>query len=239
MANKNAGNTKYDPKGVDQFNDKNNASGKPAAGAGNTDTTGKVTREQPRRTKRTVEQGWPELVTADLVDIELPDPDENIEVEHKQKHTRRKSKKAKRTPSRVKTPAGVVMIQHTDDVARLIKTGFELIAGRVGDLWAVSDEEALSIATPLCKILAKYEQSKMVAENMDAVALIVATGTILVPRIILQRELVKNARAVEGGKNNEGTFSRETRRTDEKHQQSEHQTDDISPIKQIIPPLPD
>ena len=239
MADKIVQTTKYDPKVVDQYSNENNTGRGGATGSGDTGPAGKGPGERSgEQTRRTVEQGRPALVTADLVDLDLPEPEDNIEVEPKRKSSRRKSKTPKRPATRVKTPAGAVIIQYTADVAELIRSGFGLVAGRLGDLWSVSDEEALSIAKPLCRILSKYEQSKFIAENLDAVALITATGTVLVPRIILHRELVKNARATEGGVNDERPLNRQIKRTDGRYQQSEHQTGDISPIKQIIPALP-
>lgn len=237
MAKQNVGSTKYDPEGVKQRVGENSAGDDIPGNSRNSKPAGQTTREQ--QNKRTIKQGWPELVTPDLVDMDLPEPDPNIDYSKPSKHsTRRKTKPSpKRPPARVKSPAGAVMVAHTSDVAELIKTGFDLLASRLGNIWIVSDNEALSIATPLCRILGKFEQSKVIAENLDVITLVTMTGTVIIPRIILQKEMVNAARATTPSEKGGMYDERQTIRDDRGTANSNQQSSNFFGIKQLIPPI--
>lgn len=81
----------------------------------------------------------------------------------------------------------------------ILKTMSAVVASRPGmEMWALTDQEVKSIADPLNNIIAKADKSGMLTQHADAVALVVACGTILLPRIIMtitmQKAVKNNAR---------------------------------------------
>lgn len=72
-----------------------------------------------------------------------------------------------------------------DNLQVLIKTGFDMLSLRAGELWALSQEEAENIASPLARILERYDLSAQASEYGDYIALAVALGLTIAPRVIM------------------------------------------------------
>ncbi len=183
------------------------------------------------------------MAQPDMVGLDLPEAEPNKESTKTGKST--KKPQSKKSPA--KSMGGTVIVEHTDDVAGLIQSGFAIVASRAGNVWNIEETEAQSIAAPLCRILAKYEQSKVVAENMDAIALIAALGTVVIPRMIIHADISRSVSTaqeqeeheryisqVQGGLTGERTVDRKDERADSQVT-DEPSVDTISPIKTLIP----
>lgn len=72
-----------------------------------------------------------------------------------------------------------------DNLQVLIKTGFDMLSLRAGELWALSQEEAENIASPLARILERHDLSAQASEYGDYIALAVALGLTIAPRVIM------------------------------------------------------
>lgn len=57
--------------------------------------------------------------------------------------------------------------------------------------WQISEQEAHTVSVPLCNILDKYEVFNKVGEHSDAVALVVAAASIVIPRAMISVAQVK------------------------------------------------
>jgi hypothetical protein len=74
-----------------------------------------------------------------------------------------------------------------EQLAVLIKSTFEIIGSREGlEIWKLSQKEAETIADPLCGLMAKNPLvDRITSEYGEWIALIVALGTIIVPRVFV------------------------------------------------------
>lgn len=73
----------------------------------------------------------------------------------------------------------------TETLQTIIRAVYGMVAARFGEIWNVSDDEAKSIAEPLASILARYEKLIMVSNYSDVALLLIALGTVTVPRVIV------------------------------------------------------
>ena len=123
-----------------------------------------------------VEQGKPAEVNITLVP---ENPEDKKELPKKKKTPKKKtpSKKAKE-----KAEADQVK-----DIQSLLEGVFMVVSLKAGDHWVLQSEESSQIATPLSKILDRYDLLSKASEVSDPVALIVATATIIVPRIMISQ----------------------------------------------------
>jgi hypothetical protein len=132
-----------------------------------------TTGEQPGG--RETESNVPKLVLVDVPESEDPeilDPPR---------------KKATTAPKR-KTKKDVQAELKKEQLAVLIKTIFDVMGTRPGyEVWKLSQEESILIADPLTNILNKNPLvDKIASEYGDYIALLVAVGTIIIPRVMLQ-----------------------------------------------------
>jgi hypothetical protein len=80
-----------------------------------------------------------------------------------------------------------VVAENAANFALLIQGVFNIVAMRSGDHWAITQEEAQGIATPAARIMERYDITEKVNEYGDYVALAVATGMVIVPRVIISQ----------------------------------------------------
>lgn len=76
----------------------------------------------------------------------------------------------------------------------VLQAGFGILGTRAGEHWNISEDEAKSISSPLVNILNKYDLFQKVSKNSDALSLVVAVGTVIIPRSMIQYELIKQKR---------------------------------------------
>src|SRR4051812_27781682 len=74
-----------------------------------------------------------------------------------------------------------------EQLSILIKTTFDIVGSREGmEIWKLSQKEAELIADPLSALMAKNPiVDKLTAEYGDWIALIVALGTVIIPRAFM------------------------------------------------------
>lgn len=76
---------------------------------------------------------------------------------------------------------------------------FAMIAARSGEHWQVTEDEALNVAMPAARILDRLEISETVSKYSDYAALAVASGAIIIPRIISDQQIKQTRSARPGG----------------------------------------
>ena len=126
------------------------------------------------------------LVTEDetekTVEIEVEAPKQT-----KKKTTARKKKTTK------KKDEGLTASQLNLFVGSI----FGIIASRPNmEHWAISEKECNSITTPLANIINNNENMKMIAEHSDAIALAVAGVSVIVPRVIITTQMIKEKKKI-------------------------------------------
>jgi hypothetical protein len=74
-----------------------------------------------------------------------------------------------------------------EQLAVLIKSTFDIIGSREGlEIWKLSQKESEQIADPLCALMAKNPfVDRITSEYGEWIALIVALGTVIVPRLFI------------------------------------------------------
>jgi hypothetical protein len=70
----------------------------------------------------------------------------------------------------------------------LLVAVFGLVSTRAGSHWAITEDEAKTVSNPLINILNKYDLFKKISKNVDSLALLAATATIIVPRSLMTIE---------------------------------------------------
>lgn len=79
--------------------------------------------------------------------------------------------------------------------AMVCSVGFGIVAGRRGAHWALSDEESGQLGEAMGAVLDKYVPDM---EGGPEFALVVAAGMIVVPRIMVDRQLAEQEAANDG-----------------------------------------
>lgn len=96
------------------------------------------------------------------------------------------------------------------DVIPLLTTIFGVVSSREGmSHWALSESETKAIGDPLNKIIGESKSLQQINDHADAIALVIACATILVPRLLItinnNKELVnKNGRKERSNKTKAG-----------------------------------
>lgn len=104
------------------------------------------------------------------------------EVKQKRKYNKRKNKgETGETKSNKKSN------EFVSDISTFITTTFGFASMKFGEHWQVSNDESMTIAKPLCNILEKYDLLEKVSSVSDPVSLVIATATIVVPRIVISQ----------------------------------------------------
>lgn len=144
--------------------------GNAGTGTAGAETGGKTGAEEAR-------QGVPKLAV-----VEVPG-DEKPKEKKKTDTKKKKQTKEQRKAAELKELAGNLSV--------LIKTGFDMAAMRLGDVWEVTEEECKKIADPLARILNRYGVLEKAAEYSDFAALVMATGSVVIPRYLIYMEMKK------------------------------------------------
>jgi hypothetical protein len=100
-----------------------------------------------------------------------------------------------------------------EQMSVLIKTTFDIIGSREGmEIWKLSQKEAELISEPLCGLMSKNPfVDKITSEYGEWIALIVAIGTVIVPRAFVmiaskkKKEVVKPYVAINKANDKQGT----------------------------------
>lgn len=71
-------------------------------------------------------------------------------------------------------------------LSSLLGVIFNLVALRAGDHWKLSQGEALALAEPITRILSRHDLVGKAGEYGDYVALVVAVGGIVVPKVMIE-----------------------------------------------------
>ena len=109
------------------------------------------------------------------VNVELNNSDEEKIKSKKPNNTSRKSDNKK-------------MI---DYASATIQTLSNLAALKFGSHWQIQEDEANYISEPLINVLSKYDFFKKASKNSDSIALIMACGSVFIPRALISYELLK------------------------------------------------
>lgn len=91
----------------------------------------------------------------------------------------------------------------TSDLSMLLTSLFGVVSLKAGGHWSINKEEADSIAKPLSNIFNKYNLVDKVNSVSDPLALIIATGTIVAPRVLMTK-ISKEKKIEKTIKNNGG-----------------------------------
>lgn len=136
-----------------------------------------------------------------LVDVDIPS-----ELSEEEKRERRKirdreryqKKKAEKLAGGNSSSAGASVIDGNQlNVILLTVSG--IIASRPNmSHWQLSPQEVEQITTPLSKILAKNEKLGNLGEHADAIALMIASATVIVPRVIVTISKAKEEKQKNG-----------------------------------------
>lgn len=97
--------------------------------------------------------------------------------------TYNKNKSGTPSPARTRdsaaAPETVILFQS------VIQGVFAVGANRLGPHWQLSPEEAEGIAVPAANIMAKYMDSDLMAKYSDPLALLIALGVVIAPRVVI------------------------------------------------------
>lgn len=97
---------------------------------------------------------------------------------------KRVRKKASKQPKMDMTQFDALIIGLTDYVASRPNCAH----------WKMTEKEVQSITEPLGNIIAKSDYMNQIAEHSDAIALVIACGTIFIPRIVITANIQKEKR---------------------------------------------
>lgn len=166
----------------------------------------------------------------EIVEIVVNKNDTPIESPKKEKRKYNKTKKSEKSNS---DNEGTIQ-----NISALMMAGFGIASSRLGDHWNINSKEANSIAIPLTKILDKYNLLEKAENISDPLALIIAVGTITIPRVIMtmtlketnqQNVLEKNGGLQNGNRNSISSNSR-TEQTDKKGNDAEFNIHDAGNV---------
>lgn len=131
----------------------------------------------------------------EIVEIPVPKSETTEEapvVKQKRQYNKRKDKNQKSSNKEVSA-------ESVESISSVLIAGFQIASLRLGEHWAISEQEANSVAKPLTKILDKYSLLSKAESVSDPVALIIATGALIVPRVIIttQSKALKTENIIE------------------------------------------
>lgn len=175
--------------------------------------------------------------------VDTPKSDEDKEAAKKaaaaeRQRRSRANKKAAATANSKKT----VAIASNMQMRVMLMTLSGIMAARPGmEVWALTDEEADQIVTPLSGIMAKSNVGEAVGEYADHIALAIACFTIFIPKFLMwqqtkpKKEEVKYAKTIP---NTEGSRT-DTARTIEASSGPTHRqhTDNLSNVGEAVSQL--
>jgi hypothetical protein len=152
----------------------------------NSSTKSTSKRGRPRKDPAAANNGngtETETVVPKLVLVEVPEPDDEEPAAPAEKTKAAASKKA--APKKRKD---VNLELKKEQLSVLIKTIFDIAASRQGfEIWKLSKDECILLSEPLANILNRNPYFDKVASTYgDYLALLIALGTIILPRAIVQ-----------------------------------------------------
>lgn len=128
-----------------------------------------------------VEQGTPAEVVV------------QIQTENK---TEKKSVPSIKKPPKKKTPPKERSeTEKVKDIQNLLEGVFMVFSLKAGAHWQLQPDESKQIATPLSRILERYDLLSKASEVSDPVALVVAVATITVPRVMISKMTMEQKKA--------------------------------------------
>lgn len=169
----------------------------------------------------------------------LPTVDETEEEKKKReernaKRRARYAEKKANKPKKVNTGKGKQNGVDQTQVEAVIMTISSLIAKNPKTVyWQLSDDEVTQLATPLTNIMSKSDALNTMSEHSDAIALVTACFTILLPRAIMTMQMMPKKEKKERRKANVGTDKRGTvseSRLDEKGENHVTGGDSVRPL---------
>jgi hypothetical protein len=138
-----------------------------------------------------------------MVDVEVPTEGEpQLE----------KSPPKKARPKKPTAAAAKKIGVTTENVASLIQTCGDIVGNREGfEIWKLDEKECKQIADPLSRIIARSDYLERITnEYGDVIALSIAAGTVVIPRMMIQASMNKEK------KNNEIEKLKEKKEHDRK-----------------------
>ena len=138
--------------------------------------------------------------------VEVPEPDESPIIENEKKAAASKKPAAKKRKD-------IQMELKKEQLSVLIKTIFDIAASRKGnEIWKLSHEESLLLSDPLANILNRNPYfDKVASQYGDYLALLIALGTIIVPRAIISMKQNKQPKEEKITYVNQARLNRESR----------------------------
>ena len=125
---------------------------------------------------------------SNLVTQEKP---KTVEVEIKTENKAdQKTTPKRKAPRENPTPKQKSNTDQVKDIQSLLEGVFMVASLKAGQHWQLQAEESKQIAAPLSRILDRYDLLSKASEVSDPVALIVATATIIFPRIMITKMTV-------------------------------------------------
>ena len=118
-----------------------------------------------------------------MVDVDLPAPEEPAP-------PKPQAPKKKRTAA-AKTAAAKKIGVTGDNLTGIIKACGDIVGNREGyEIWKLDEKECEQLAEPLSRIIARSEYLEKITEEYgDYIALSIAAGTIIIPRLLLQSQI--------------------------------------------------
>ncbi|EIT6323209.1 hypothetical protein L2Q67_004714, partial [Salmonella enterica] len=101
---------------------------------------------------------------------------------------KRRSTTKKKTPTRVNKKE-VQQKEVAEQLTFLIKTTFDIASLRMGQMWALSQEEASKLATPISNIMARHNLTEKMGEYGDYISLAVTGAMVFVPRFMMWQQM--------------------------------------------------
>lgn len=169
------------------------STGNEKSGPGGNTSTEETTDTRPKRGRPRKDDatGTEEKKLPGMVNVEVPTPGE--------------PKQAKKAPPKKKYKPKPKPILHGDNLEQILRTVSDIVSNRPGyEIWKLDEKEITQLAEPLANVFARSSYlEKITDEYGDYVALIIAVGMIVIPRLIIQmkqnnekrkeqRELEKN-----------------------------------------------
>jgi hypothetical protein len=147
--------------------------GNEKSGNGGNSSTEETANPRPKRGRPRKDEPTPgeEKKFPGMVNVEVPTPGE-----------------PKKTAPRKRTKAKKGQVLQGDHLESILKTVSEIISNRPGyEIWKLDEKEISQLAEPLANVLSRSSYlEKITDEYGDYVALCIAIGMIVIPRLIVQ-----------------------------------------------------
>lgn len=98
-----------------------------------------------------------------------------------------------------------------DMLASLLGVVFNLLAMRLGQHWALRQDEAQALAEPITRIMARYDLTKKTGQYADFIALGVAAAGIMMPKVMIELSKPKKEKPSKGAIQNVASIQQQGR----------------------------